>query len=348
MKMDCIPSGMEWFPAIDVEQFDFIKKIIDDSDYYLLIVGGRYGSVTEEGISYTEKEYHYAVSIGLKVIAFLYRDPDEIAVGKTDKNSELAARLSEFRKKIETNRLVQYWRKADELPGLVALSLLSTMKMYPAIGWVRANQRDSAEILNELNEVRKENEKLQSTLAQLQKTQVSVRPVTKSTELKPSNVTVVDSEGLPVEGASIIAISQNGTIKKAITSAGGEAVIFTPSQSNYDLLVAHPTYAGEIIGAWNPDKDGKVTLTNKSGVGSVLISGAGYVPGIEGRLNPILDSQGRMYLYADNIAINGGLQQPVVFNLNDPLVLEDSNGVVMKVIVAYIRGVTSLVSYMPS
>ena len=55
MEADCIPAGMELFPAADEEQFAFIKKVIDDCDYYLLIIGGRYGSTTEDGISYTEK-----------------------------------------------------------------------------------------------------------------------------------------------------------------------------------------------------------------------------------------------------------------------------------------------------
>ena len=54
MEMDCIPSGMELFPAVDEEQWEFIRRIIDDCDYYLLIIGGRYGSTTPEGISYTE------------------------------------------------------------------------------------------------------------------------------------------------------------------------------------------------------------------------------------------------------------------------------------------------------
>ncbi len=57
MEMDCIPSGMELFPAMDEEQLEFIKRIIDDCDYYLLIVGGRYGSTDLDGISFTEKEY---------------------------------------------------------------------------------------------------------------------------------------------------------------------------------------------------------------------------------------------------------------------------------------------------
>ena len=60
IEMDCIPAGMELFPAADEEQWEFIKKVIDDCDYYLLVIGGRYGSVTSEGISYTEKEFDYA------------------------------------------------------------------------------------------------------------------------------------------------------------------------------------------------------------------------------------------------------------------------------------------------
>ena len=62
MEMDCIPSGMEIFPAADEVQWEFIKKVIYDCDYYVLIIGGRYGSITPEGISYTEKEYDLSVT----------------------------------------------------------------------------------------------------------------------------------------------------------------------------------------------------------------------------------------------------------------------------------------------
>jgi hypothetical protein len=78
IEMDCLPAGMELFPAADEEQFEFIKRVIDDCDYYLLIVGGRYGSTTPDGIIYTEKEYDYAVHRGLKVIALIHENPDEI------------------------------------------------------------------------------------------------------------------------------------------------------------------------------------------------------------------------------------------------------------------------------
>ena len=160
MEMDCIPAGMELFPAVDEEQYEFIKRVIDDCDYYLVIVGGRYGSITKEGISYTEKEYDYAVEKGLKVIAFLHEKPEEIAVGKSELDPSLRAKLEEFRNKLSNGRLVKFWSKADELPGLVAVNLSKTIKMYPAIGWMRANKTTNEQLFSEINDLQKENKNL--------------------------------------------------------------------------------------------------------------------------------------------------------------------------------------------
>src|SRR5713101_8158684 len=99
IEMDCIPAGMELFPAADEEQFQFIKRVIDDCDYYLLIIGGRYGSMTPEGVSYTEKEYDYAVDKGLKVVALLHEKPDDIPVSKSDIDPLAREKLKAFREK---------------------------------------------------------------------------------------------------------------------------------------------------------------------------------------------------------------------------------------------------------
>ena len=165
MEMDCIPAGMELFPAADEDQFAFIKKVIDDCDYYILIIGGRYGSLTASGISYTEQEYQYANEKAVKVIALLHENPAEIPVGKSDLDPVLRERLFAFRESVSTGRLVRFWRSANELPGIVALSLSKTIKTYPARGWVRADRVQSADLLVELNEVRKQNELLARELA---------------------------------------------------------------------------------------------------------------------------------------------------------------------------------------
>jgi hypothetical protein len=61
---------------------------------------------------------------------------------------------------VSTNRLIKFWTNANELPGLVALSLSKTIKTYPAIGWVRSNSIGDSSLLMELNDLRKENTKL--------------------------------------------------------------------------------------------------------------------------------------------------------------------------------------------
>lgn len=167
MEMDCIPAGMELFPAADEEQWEFIKKIIDDCDYYLLIIGGRYGSTIEDGISYTEKEFDYAVKKGLRVLALVHGSPDDIPFGKSEQDPSLRSKLISFKDKVMDGRLVKFWSQTTELPGLVALSLSKTIKMYPAVGWVRASNIASEDLLLELNDLRKQNSELQSTLASI-------------------------------------------------------------------------------------------------------------------------------------------------------------------------------------
>jgi hypothetical protein len=169
MEMDCIPAGMELFPAADEEQFQFIKRVIDDCDYYILIIGGRYGSTTPEGLSYTEKEYDYARGLKMKVLAFIRENPEELPFKNSETEPNLRLRLDAFREKAKTNTIVKMWKDAKELPGLVALSLSKTIKSHPAIGWVRANQLASLEALTDLNRLRESNSELLSRNNELEK-----------------------------------------------------------------------------------------------------------------------------------------------------------------------------------
>jgi hypothetical protein len=63
-----IPVRMEQFPAFDEKQLEYIKKVIDDTDYYVLVIKARYGSVNTAGVSFTEEEYDYAVKLWLTAI----------------------------------------------------------------------------------------------------------------------------------------------------------------------------------------------------------------------------------------------------------------------------------------
>jgi hypothetical protein len=154
LEADCIPSGMELFPASDDDRWTLIQRVIDDSDYYLLVIGGRYGSVDPETeLSYTEMEFDYAASVGKPVLAFIHGEPGSIPADKTELDPSLREKLDSFRAKV-SERIVKYWDSPQALGGQVAKSLIQIRKTHPAEGWVRARNALTPEVERELAELR--------------------------------------------------------------------------------------------------------------------------------------------------------------------------------------------------
>jgi hypothetical protein len=154
LEADCIPAGMELFPASDDEKWALIKRVIDLCDYYVVIVGGRYGSVdAKEQLSYTEMEFDYAVKQRKPVMGFLHGDPGKLIGDKLDLDPELRAKLDMFRDRIEA-KMVKYWHAPEDLPGQVALAIMQIRKSHPAEGWIRARDAMTPEVKAELAELR--------------------------------------------------------------------------------------------------------------------------------------------------------------------------------------------------
>lgn len=169
LELDCMPSGMELFPAANETQWNLIKKVIDDCDYYILIIGGRYGSLGADGLSYTEMEYRYAIETNKPTIAFLHRNPGKIITDKTEKSEEGKAKLQEFRSLVE-KRLCKHWESAQELGSVVSRSLIQLIKAEPAVGWVRANELADKDATLELLRLRRKVDDLQAELAKTRTT----------------------------------------------------------------------------------------------------------------------------------------------------------------------------------
>lgn len=153
-----IPAGMEMFSASNDEQFKYIKKIIDNCDYYVLIVGARYGTINPTtGISFTEQEYDYAVSKDIPVLAFLHDDPKSIPFEKQE--VENIALLESFKTKVLDGRLCKPWHDKTTLASSVLISLTEEISENPQMGWTRGSSYDSSELLAQINELRIENER---------------------------------------------------------------------------------------------------------------------------------------------------------------------------------------------
>lgn len=188
MEMDCIPAGMELFPAADEEQWDFIKKVINDCDYYLLLIGGRYGTLSPEGIGYTEMEYDYAVSRGMKVIALVHGDPNNLPRIKCESDLALQEKLEEFREKVCTGRLVKFWTNLDQISGIVSLSLTKTIKTYPAVGWVRADLIPSENTTQEILRLRDQVKELEITIQNLKMKPEGIEKLSQGDDLINLNI----------------------------------------------------------------------------------------------------------------------------------------------------------------
>jgi ribosomal protein L30E len=166
LELDCFPSSMEFFPSTDDDQWTLIKQIIDDCDYYIVIIGGRYGSLSSEGISYTEKEYRYALETGKPIIGFLHSDPKSLPVKNSELDPEAIKKLEAFKELVQ-KKMCKYWSNAVELGSVVSRSFIKLQKSHPAIGWVRGNlvpEKDSSiEILELTREIEKLKQQLEET-----------------------------------------------------------------------------------------------------------------------------------------------------------------------------------------
>lgn len=139
LELNCFPAGMEMFPATDTEQFEYIKTIIDESDYYIIVLAGKYGTMHTDNISFIEKEFDYAVAKGVPVLAFLKKELDSLSAEKIEFDTTRKNKLKKLKEKVSTGRVVNFWDNSDDLKYKVHSSLSREFKIHPREGWIRAN-----------------------------------------------------------------------------------------------------------------------------------------------------------------------------------------------------------------
>lgn len=230
-----IPAGMELFPAADTEQLTYIKKVIDECDYYVLIMGGRYGSLDNDGISFTEREYDYAVQTGKTVLAFPHGNLASIPLGKSDTSDRMQANLAEFRRTVMTGRLVREWSSREQLEALVIKALVRAVSEYPAVGWIRGNAAASEELLQQLNELRIENDSLKVENLRLT---TNSSPIVEN--LASLNDTVaVRSSWWSYRNDQIMHKTQSLTWREILGAVGPELSVPAPRNTLKDALTKH-------------------------------------------------------------------------------------------------------------
>lgn len=161
------PIGMEMFSAADDEQWDIIRETIDSSDFYIILIGSRYGSLTKEGISYTEKEYDYAKEIGVPILSFVKHDSVPTTPVERESDPEMIRKIDDFKVKVTANKMCEFWRNSDELALKVNTALTKSFNRKKRVGWIRGDSV-SEKASKELLELSKENRELREQVARLE------------------------------------------------------------------------------------------------------------------------------------------------------------------------------------
>ncbi len=124
---DFIPVGMEGFTPAHEDQWEYIKRRIAESDYFIVIVADRYGSRMPGAgdKSVIEAEYDYARSLGTPISRFVIdphvpwnRSPDYQSAGRD------AKQLEGFKRRLaregDKSFDVAFWHKDSLVPKVIS------------------------------------------------------------------------------------------------------------------------------------------------------------------------------------------------------------------------------------
>ena len=174
LKSGHIPAGMELFAAGDESQMETIRRWIDQSDVYMLILGGRYGSVDETtSLSYTELEFDYAASQGIPAFSVVATD---VAIDRKVKelgreaiDAEYGKELKLFRAKV-LSRTSSFFDDSKDIKLAVHETLSDFSARKEFVGWIRGNAvEEQKPLLEEITQLSKRNSELTTKAGQLEK-----------------------------------------------------------------------------------------------------------------------------------------------------------------------------------
>ncbi len=165
-----IPAGMELFAAGNESQMEAIKRWIDESDVFLLILGGRYGSLESKSQkSYIELEYDYADEREKPLFAVVIDDDhlkEKVQLRAFDViEMKYQQQLDAFRLKVQS-RMVKFWSDPKDIKLAIYETLNEFSRRDDLIGWIPSDQAvNSGAVAEEIARLGKENAMLRDRLS---------------------------------------------------------------------------------------------------------------------------------------------------------------------------------------
>ena len=213
-RLGFIVAGMEYFPASDSEQMDYIKREISASDYYILITAGRYGSIIPNtNISYTHQEFLHAVEFKIPIFIFDFANTDGLPESKCESTLEGKLALRNFKSEIIKNRLVVKWKNEGDLLFSITDTLFKQVRLNPRDGWIRADNTFLSESFEELHKLRIELD--YSKNKQVQKNEFnSILEKNKTIQLNYTRVNTLSANAKLEKARALVRKSVNGEISR--------------------------------------------------------------------------------------------------------------------------------------
>ena len=175
-RMNHFPVGMEQFSADDDEQWQIIQETIQQTDYYICLIGQRYGSIGKGGASYTEMEWDYAKSLNIPIMSFVRDRKMATTPDERDTDPSLTQRLDAFIEKVTAAKMVDFWTDPKDLNLKVVTALPKAFARKPRPGWIRT---ESERVAEEMALMMEENRGLRNQLEKVTAQVTGSRPTFK-------------------------------------------------------------------------------------------------------------------------------------------------------------------------
>lgn len=161
-----IPAAMEQFSPGDETAWEKIKTWIDESDAFILILGGRYGSIEPtSGKSYVQMEYEYAMAQKKPFFAVVvdekHHEQRVKELGLVVDERKHPDKYKAFRELV-TQRLCSFWNDQKDIKTAVFQKLPEWAQRPELKGWVRGEDAASPQVMNELARLSEENRELRA------------------------------------------------------------------------------------------------------------------------------------------------------------------------------------------
>ncbi|MBI3247911.1 MAG: DUF4062 domain-containing protein [Deltaproteobacteria bacterium] len=230
-----IPAGMELFAAGDESQWETIRRWIDDSDVFMLILGGRYGSIEpKSGKSYIELEYQYASEKKKPLFAAVIEESYLTAKVKADGPNAMERfngnLLNVFRETV-TKKICRFFGDSSELKVIVLESLLNFERNEDLAGWIRSSDAIDPKItLEELVRLQTENSSLQKKVKELE----AVAAVAVEARQKKSGANILSEDA-----KTLLTAAKNSDGHILYSSTLDEAIIQVANKNFIDPPQSH-------------------------------------------------------------------------------------------------------------